>query len=202
MLKNFGRGLWRVIKSRWFMRLGISLALVAFVVGVAAGLNYYINTPSTSTITASAVAPTPKPPGKVVLQGAYANFDYTEDFKPVKSDPPVPPQLMNYNFVSHKTENVLLSIQIMSLPTGNINDNGSYLFRKLYPNRYQQTTKTINGQTVYIMADVTSSTFNNVAFFSQGQKIASVSLDGGSPMDADNLDQSLSDIVSSWQWHN
>jgi hypothetical protein len=199
--KKLGRGVRSVLRRRWVRRLTGSLIVIGLLVATGIGVSHYINAPSTGTITSVIPTVAPKPAHTVSLQGTYANFSYPSDFNPVPDDKPVPPQLEVFSFVAHKAESLLLSIQVESLPTGNLRDNGSYNFRKTYPNRYTEVVKPINGQDIHIMSDTTSAMYIKTAFFTHSGKVATVTISGGVPNDSAKTDQTLADIVRSWEWH-
>jgi hypothetical protein len=198
--RKLGRGIKSVYKRRWFRRLTVTGAIVAVLVVLGSYVLRYVDGPTTGTITATVPTTAPKPTTKVSLQGTYADFIYPSDFIVSPDGDPHPPQLEIYSFVSHKSISVLLGVQVLSLPSGNLSDDGSYNYRRVNPTKYKLETKTINGQQVFVMTDTTAG-YNKTAFFVHAGKEGTVNINSADTTQAAALDQELTDIVASWQWH-
>jgi hypothetical protein len=200
IFKKLGPGVRSMYNRRWVRRLTGSMIAILVLILIAVSVSHYVNAPSSGTITSAIPTASPQPAHTISLQGKYANFSYPSDFNPLPNDKPVPPQLEIFSFVAHRTESLLLSIQVESLPTNNLRDNGSYNFRKTYPDHYTEVVKPINGQDIYILTDKTSSNYNKTAFFTHNGKVATVNINGGVPESSSDTDKMLTGIVSSWEW--
>jgi hypothetical protein len=184
IFKKLGPGVRSMYNRRWVRRLTGSMIAILVLILIAVSVSHYVNAPSSGTITSAIPTASPQPAHTISLQGKYANFSYPSDFNPLPNDKPVP----------------LLSIQVESLPTNNLRDNGSYNFRKTYPDHYTEVVKPINGQDIYILTDKTSSNYNKTAFFTHNGKVATVNINGGVPESSSDTDKMLTGIVSSWEW--
>jgi hypothetical protein len=141
-----------------------------------------------------------EPTALVAERGTYASFNYPAVLQPVKNETAVSPVLTNYSYVKSQFGSWQLSIQISTLPTGNLNDNGSYHYRKSVPGQYIFTSQIIKDKAIPLVTDKTSGAFNRVAYLVGSGKVATVSLMGGNGQDEERMNEALQTILSSWQW--
>src|SRR6267142_478900 len=74
----------------------------------------------------------------LTLTGKHFSFNYSDVFSRAPLDPPKAPILENYSLVKHQVNAWDLAIQIESLPSGNLYDDGSYHFRKVKTDIYSE----------------------------------------------------------------
>lgn len=176
------------------------LSLLAVVV-VAVGLVRSFNTASQGTVDTPQAPHNAPAPQAVHFTGKRFSFNYSDNFSPSHTDPPSPPILENYIFVKHQVLAWQLSIQIESLPSGNLNDAGSYHFRSVTPDRFTDDPTSVNGTMVHVFTDKNSGfNFSKVLYLQHQGLLASLALHGGAPNDTDAMQAALLSIASSWQW--
>ncbi|HSX37196.1 MAG TPA: hypothetical protein VLG13_03750 [Patescibacteria group bacterium] len=187
------------------MRRKLAIAggiLLLMVVIVGIWIIRSFNTSSQGTLDkpqdALANAPAPK---TVSFSGKRFSFNYTNYFTQSHTDPPSQPILENYIFVKHQLLDWQLAIQIESLPSGNLNDDGSYHFRSVTHDRFTDNPTTINGVMVHVFTDKSSGfNFAKVLYLQHQGLLAIISLGGGSSSDGDAMQAALLGIANSWQW--
>ena len=97
-------------------------------------------------------------------------------------------------------ESLLLSVQVLNIPSGTLYDNSAYQARIINPTTYQLTQSTINGMSVPIFTDKTASGYNRVAFLLSGNYQATVSLTGNDISGLTPLVNTMAMVLNSWQW--
>ncbi len=177
----------------------LAIVIVAAIIGVKQVIGGSAEGTITTTGTTQQAAAEPATT-MVAEQGKYASFNYPSYFTPQKSEPAITPVLVNYNYIKSQIGSWQLAIQISSLSTGNLDDNGSYHYRKITPSQYVFTTQTVNGKSVPFVTDKTLGGYNQVAYLTNGSKVASVSLLGSNGQDTAKMDEALKSILASWQW--
>lgn len=191
-----------MIKIKHPRRLILICTVTVIVVAAIIGVKQFVGGSAEGTITPGTPKQAAVEPATTMVaeQGKYASFNYPSYFTPQKSEPAISPVLTNYNYLRSQIGSWQLAIQISSLSTGNLDDNGGYHYRKVTPSQYVFTTQTINGKGVPFITDKTQGGYNQVAYINNGSKVASVSLMGSSAQDTDKLNEALKSILSSWQW--
>ncbi len=182
--------------------IGIILLLLF---GGSFWLFWLINSPVTGRGTSvtglvSSKLPAPATPKLLTLSGKHFSFNYPAVFSPMKLDSPITPILENYLLVKHQLNAWNIAVQIESLPSGNLLDDGSYHFRKVKADVYSEKIVTIAGMSVHEMSNKTSSSFSTVAFFTHNGLMASLSLSGGNINDKEAMQSIMGNILSSWKW--
>ncbi|MBW4061785.1 hypothetical protein HJC99_04425 [Candidatus Saccharibacteria bacterium] len=141
-------------RRRWLGRL-TGLVFVGMVVGLAViGMLKFANDPvSGTTVSAKSLKqstdPTPAPPG--TLHGLYASMNYPGVFNQVSQVKTDANALEQYNLGSSTTYRRTITVDISSFPTGKPHDDSNYRLREIQSATYMPSTKTVNGETVYIM---------------------------------------------------
>ncbi len=177
---------------------GMSVLVAAV---VAVWLVRSFNTSSQGTLDTSQVQPNSPAPQLVHFNGQRFRFSYSDYFSQSHTDPPRQPILENYIFVRHQVLAWQLAIQIESLPSGNVNDDGSYHFRSVTPDRFTDDLVSVNGAMVHVFSDKSSGfNFSKVLYLQHQGLVASLALSGGTPDDSAAMQTALLGIASSWQW--
>jgi len=136
----------------------------------------------------------------VVQSSKYASFNYPEALTKEAQQSFNLPFVAVYNYTKHDVSSWELAISIMNVSSGSLNDNGSYHYRKVNPDKYIESNKTINDKNVVIMTDQTASGFAKVAFLVNGQYQATISLTGDHLGSSSSLDETFNMVISSWRW--
>ncbi len=137
---------------------------------------------------------------KTNVVGKYIKFSYPASLKAYPLPKPVYPAVEAYSDTYKDTDVWTLALQVVHIPSGDINDNSGYTLRKSNPNRYGYTIETINQNKVYIFTDTQDNNFNKVAFMVNGEYQASISLTGLDINQPDLLQTTFDQVVSSFEW--
>jgi len=130
----------------------------------------------------------------------YVSFDYPSIMIANQPQPPTLPIVDNIVFSYPDAQSWLLAVEIYKIPSGNLSDNSSYEVRIINPTTYLLTQSTINGKSVPIFTDTTSSGYSRVAFLISGNYQASVSLFGNDASGTTPLANTMAMVLNSWQW--
>jgi hypothetical protein len=133
----------------------------------------------------------------IEVEGEYIKFEYIDSFRPTPARKLIPPQLETFNFVTKKVPFWELSIGVRDLPSGKINDDGSYNLRATDTVNYKKEQLEINGALIAVFSDIRQD-FSKVAFLLSDNKLLSVAITGSG--DNDKMQKHLEDIVSSIKW--
>lgn len=134
------------------------------------------------------------------IRSDYAVFEIPTSFTAVSSSPPVAPVLKNYNFIKQQFGSWQLAIHITRISSGNLSDDGTYNYRNVTTDQYSKETKTYGERQAVIFTDTSTQSFTKVGYISHGTLSASVSLMGGTPDVAQDMQATLDRILSTWQW--
>ena len=176
--------------------------ILAVAIGVLIGLMHAFSGTSQGTISnLQPNAPTAPAPKQLTLTGVHFNLVYPNNFNQVTIDAPHAPIIENYSFAKPDTPSWRLAIQVESLPSGNLNDDGSYHSRVVNPGRFTITPTAVNGATMYIATDNASdSAFAKAAYFEHDGLLGSVALTGGGSKTVDQMQSLYMAILQSWEW--
>jgi hypothetical protein len=133
----------------------------------------------------------------IPVNGAYATFTYASDYTQQKKEQSQLPVLDRFNFVSQKTGQGEIAIQITNLINGKLSDDGTYNLREVTTERFVKETRKISGKSVIIFTDKTGGAFSKVAYLQKGSTDASIALTGSNP---DVLQPEFERLIASWQW--
>ena len=173
--------------------LGVGLTVMtAFFATPAQGVIYAVNT---ALFSQGSIDMTPK-----VLIDDYASFSYPKGLTTSRSISYGPPVVAAYNLTYRDIQTWHLAVTILKVPSGNLNDNNAYQFRKINPEKYEASELVVGGKRAAIMTDKTASGFSQVAFLVNGQYQAIVSLYGDDSHGSASLQSTLTMILSSWHW--
>jgi len=136
----------------------------------------------------------------VAVQNAYATFTYPRGMSAAPAVRPSGSTLAVYNWMHPDIQTWRLAVSVMSVPSGSLSDNNAYLFRARYPNRFSESELTVQGRSVTVMTDKTSSGFSKVGFLRHGQYQAVVSLYGDDQYGISDLETAFAQVLGSWQW--
>lgn len=181
--------------------IGGMLLLMAF--GGAYRVYSLFNSPSTSTIitnTAALKSVSDPAATRVIVNDPYATFTHAAFLTETPLDPPVLPLLSHYNFTKQQFGPWAVAVQITRLPTGSMNDSGTYNYRNKASGQFTKSSRTIGGYQTIIFNDVTSADLNQTAYFQKGTMLASVTISGGSALDTAKMEAELAAVIASWQW--
>ncbi|GAC1500860.1 MAG: hypothetical protein NVS1B10_04740 [Candidatus Saccharimonadales bacterium] len=199
---HFGVGLPRK-KSYLSLKAIIVLVIVLFFSGL--GVNRFIDYTASPTqgklygLTDGSIDKSP--PKDNVFESHYVSFKYPSGFTKNNISPARPPFVEIDEFLKSRAKDGDLAIQIEKLPSGKLNDDGSYRFREINPGRFEETIESINGADVHIMTDHSLvGEFAKVAFFMHNDLLASVALTSSSPPKNDPNGQIYNQVLQSWRW--
>ena len=168
-------------------------------------INSYINAPSQGQVITSPVSATNSNSGSfnwapTKYTDKYISFQYPSALanSPVKNSNPTIIDLTRFSYSDLRTW--LLTIEVVNVPSGSLEDNSAYKSREINPVNYQLVKLLINGQNLPIYVDKTTDNFNKVAFLVNGTRQATVSLTGNDSVSNNNLQNTLLLVHSSWQW--
>ena len=178
------------------------VVIIAIAMGVIVGLMHVFSGTSQGTLSSSEPSGTTVPtPKQLTLTGVHFTLVYPNNFNQATIDAPHAPILENYNFAKPDTPSWRLAIQVESLPSGNINDDGSYHSRAVNPGRFTITPTAVNGFTMYIATDNASdSAFAKAAYFVHDGLLGSVALTGGGSQTVSQMQSLYMAILQSWEW--
>jgi hypothetical protein len=135
------------------------------------------------------------------VSGQYASFSYPKVMTKLAPSGLSGSEVATYSYKYKDIETWILAIEILKVPSGNLNDNSAWMLRKDNPSIYQETDNTINGQAVMIMTDTSASGFAKVAFLINGEYQAMIALTGDDPSGTTNLGAVFNQVVGSWSWN-
>lgn len=132
--------------------------------------------------------------------GKYISFVYPSNFtlKPSKPNGPI---LENFYLATRSIPFDDLTISVLPLPSGNLEDSSAYSMRLQDPNRYSLEMITASKQTYTIFSD-TSGGYAKLAFAVNGNLVTTVSLSSQSGDRGDILDKDLQTVLASLQWNS
>lgn len=180
------------------------LMTTVVIVGIAviAAIFIYKNLfgPSEGTIknTNPQTANTERSPSFIQIDDKYDSFRYPDRYSRLKAEEIRPPVLARYNFATQlQFGSSQIAIQVTKVPSGSLEDEGTYHFRSVTSDRFVRETRVIGQHKLVIFSDKTGGPFAKVGYLQQGDRIASISFMGG---DADVLQADFDALITSWQW--
>ncbi len=130
----------------------------------------------------------------------YAQFRFPAIFQAEASQTASAPLLESISLVEHQGLTSQLSIQIRSLPSGALDDDGSYHYRRVSTGQYAMTTKQLGPNAATIFADQQAQNFSTTIFLQHQALDASIALTSGDNRDNTDDMQLLEQLVASWHW--
>lgn len=195
------------LNKRYLIYIGIAIVLILILVFITHEINRSaegsisratpIGKPSQST----SVINTPEPIKFKKTINAYISFSYPSTLTVAKSSALASNDVAKFTFTnsgSNQSDYEQLIIDISKLPSGQINNDSDYLYRKLNPTIYSNTSSILNGQTFYLSKDLNAAGFSEVVFSVNNHLVASVALTATSYNS--QLPVIMTDILSSWYW--
>jgi hypothetical protein len=131
------------------------------------------------------------------VNGKYLNFQYPGFFRPVPVEKPTGAQLSTFDYIAKSSPFWELAVQISSLPSGNLDNDGSYHMRSVSPDRYQRLSWTAGGSPVTVFADKNDG-YSKAAYIAHQGKLVSIALTGSG--DETRMDQVLQGVLNSLEW--
>jgi hypothetical protein len=131
------------------------------------------------------------------FDGTYISFVYPDSFTVNARATAEPPMLEKHLLVTHGVAVKLLTMVVMPLPHGGLQEDSSYLMRTQHPDLYQMRTVTVNGEPVTIAKK--AGTFEQVAFWPHGGKLLTIAISGSSS-DTATDETMYTNIVKSVTW--
>jgi hypothetical protein len=194
-----------MVVRRWAAKLGlVSLIVIGLLIAVIKGMSYLTGPVHATDIPASATPISSAPSfdmQPIPISNPYASFTYPAALKPMPTQSPHGSALVTYTYGYRDIESWELNITVNRLAEPILTDDGGYDFRKVNPNRYEESTTTIGQNSFKIMSDTTAGGFSKVAFNLHGSLSADISLYGDDPNGQADLNATFQQILSSWQWH-
>lgn len=192
-----------MMKDKRRRRLIITLAVIAAVILVVAFFYSRLNAPHEGVVVVgtpkshtSSIDMTPKQ-----ATGNYVMFNYPAGLNVVKNNPLVDPVVEQFNYMHRDIESWNLAIAVMKNPGGSVSTNNTYQVRKINPDKYKESSETINGKTYVIMTETDQGGFSKVAIMQHGSMGATVSLYGDDPSGTADLQKTFDMVLGSWQWN-
>ena len=145
---------------------------------------------------------TPAPLTLKNITSTYVSFSYPTTLTATKNSALSSNDVAKFTFTNSSTnqpEYEQLIIDISKLPSGQINDDSDYLYRKLNPTLYSNTSLNLNSQTFYLSKELNAAGFSEVAFSTNNHLVASIALN--STAYNSQLPVIMTDILNSWHWH-
>ncbi len=137
----------------------------------------------------------------VLKTDAYVSFYYPEGLSLISTAKMLPTSVDDYFFTAKDVYLWRLGIDISSIPGGQLSQLSSYAIRLNNPNEFKQTVENINGQTITIMSDSQyAGSFSKVAYMTNGNLVASVSLTGGDSQGGAPLELAFNNVIARWKW--
>lgn len=184
------------------MRYGliISAALILIIIAILSSKNYF-NSPAVGTIDKSnQAADTSKPINKLDFEGKYFSFSYPSTFSLSPNSKVSGGELEDYSFTNNGTAAIWnLTVIVQNILNGQINNDGSYNYRKTYPNLFSEQQLTLGLNQIFLMTSK-SGGYNKTAFIVHGGMDCNITLTSNSSIDASAMDSDLNMILASWTW--
>ncbi len=171
----------------------VMVLVVRYINRPAQGTIIYPNTSSLDNSSTNSLTP-------VSFNTTYASFSYPKVFSTYPAQTPTGQVIADYNFIDHNSEQWFLAISILQIPGGNLNDNNAYEERQIHPNAYRHTVLQVNNQSVNVMTQINTSTYNQSAFLVNNNYQAIVSLSANRLNDP-SLQTVFNMLLNSWRWH-
>lgn len=158
---------------------------------------------SVGSVTVGVPAPEVAPVvNRLPIQSAYATFTRSSELKESRLEKPVDPVLVNHSFTKQQFSPWSLGIQIVRLPTGSLSDAGTYNYRNKFTAQFTKSQRMIGKQATTVFVDRTTPGFNQAVYFQNGSRAASVTLSGGTSVQAEAMQAEIDSIITSWQWYD
>lgn len=133
-------------------------------------------------------------PTDTAQQSSYGTFIVPSDFTKVRVSKPVFPVLENNNFVKSRGGYNEISVQVVKLINGSLEDDGTYNLRMSRPEQYTKSTATIQGRSALMFYDEANS--SGTVYIRQGDVVVHVTLTGPMATEPD----AVTKLASNWQW--
>ena len=147
----------------------------------------------------ASAAPRQGPGALMKIHGKTVSFQYPHTLYRTKADVLTAGDVEKFSFVNPTVPPWDLDIQIRTLPSGQLADDGSYNLRLHHPEQYVEQKLTINGALVSIMSDQTAS-FSKVAFLTHNGLVAEIALTSTDTANTDQLQSALLTVIQTWHW--
>jgi len=195
--------------KRMLHKRNLYLAGRAAVVIVAVALVWYasrqLSQPVTVTLTSgnpTSLQPaynidlTPK-----VEVGKYASFSYPSGLN-ARTRSAKPPYLESFYYTARAStvESWVLAINVATLPADDLRNSSNFMLRRNHPEQFSESRENINGATVIIMTDTSTTGFKRVAFLQHEGMLATVSLTTGHAASEQMLQKAFDTVLYSWRW--
>lgn len=185
---------------RAYRRL-ITVTIVGlFLIGIAYWATRYVASPTSGIVQQGTVtaAQTPKPTWRTINTG-YISYQVPSDYRTTPSDSFSAPILAATTYREYQAQPLRVTILVKSLPSGQLADDGDYNYRQSNPGLFTTTSLAVNNQDIPVFISTTD-TSALTAFLVHGQLAVTVSMQGGSPEQADETVAEYNRIVGSVQW--
>lgn len=176
-----------------------SIVLILIVILIAISRQYF-DSPSPGMVSAQIVQTTAKASDtSLMVEGKTFSFSYSSVFQPTSASSLAINDIEKFSFVANQSSPWNLSVIISNLPTGRIEDDGSYNYRKTNPKTYTEQAVSFNSNIMHIMTSNTGG-YNKVVFIGHGNIEAVIALISNGSADSQKMDLALNQILSTWQW--
>jgi hypothetical protein len=143
--------------------------------------------------------PAPQTPKDIPVRGKYVNFTYLDSFRALPVSKPSSSQLESFDYVTKHSPFWELVVGVSSLPSGNLNDDGSYNMRSSAGVRYKLEHWDIKGVLVPVFSDTTEN-YSKVAFLAHSGKLLSLALSGSG--DKVSMQAEQMRVLNSLEWQD
>ncbi|HSX00642.1 MAG TPA: hypothetical protein VLF67_00225 [Candidatus Saccharimonas sp.] len=190
------RGGWgRMVVTSTMIGIGLGAGIAA--------LYHFTDQPAQGKVTfaqaEASVMPTPTPLPTNSLGGLYVTMQYPGKFDQLSQLKPGPRDLETYMLSTRSAPTaprVSMAVAVMTLPTGKLDDDPSYLMRKLRNTAYTPTPQTVGGEPAVLMASTDGQ--EQTLFWAHGQRELTVSITSNG--DAGTIDEAMKLALASARW--
>lgn len=184
------------------------IALLIFVVIILAlgGAAYATRHTLTSPVKGSVVSTLPDDSKQSQVQlDQYdgTNFSFVHPETYIEQNPKAAPpagEIEAHTFISSGMNSEVLTLAVTNLPTGNLNDDGSYSMRAQNSAKYKMKTVVVKNEKVTVFSATDSQQYQQAAFWPHGGKLLTVALTGAAS-DVPGMTSEFNDMVNSITWH-
>jgi len=193
----------RVLKGKIFMTLVVLVIII--VIGLVVVFDL-LNGPRSVDLSSSTKSSSSALTYKIDLtpirkSDSYVSFNYPKGMTLKTTDLVSQNSVDDYVFIAKDVYSWDLSIDISTVPEGQLSQSSSYKYRQENPAEYSQQTETVNGRSVVIMTDNNfGNGFSKVAYLVNGGQLATVSLLGDDSNGVGPLMTTFNMVLDSWQW--
>lgn len=184
------------------------IALLIFVVIVLAlgGAAYATRSTLTSPVNGRIVPTLPADAKQSQVELAQydgTNFSFVHPMTYIEQNPKAAPpagEIEAHTFISSSMNSEVLTTAVTNLPSGNLNDDGSYSMRAQNSSKYKMKTITVKNEKVIVFSATDNMQYQQSAFWAHNGKLLTFALTGAAS-DVPGMSSEFNDMVNSIYWH-